>query len=96
MAKRDWDQINYEVLRLLTRYRGKTKYSTTSWIANELKADYKNTKDTLLRMELQGLIDRGSNHLSHMVWGITEAGRVLVKFYIKSKLFRKEKPSEPT
>lgn len=89
MAKRDLDQINYDVLRLLTRYKGKTQYYSTSWIANKLGADYKNTKDTLLRMERQGLIVRDMR--TPLGWGITEAGRVLVKFYIKSKLFTKEK-----
>lgn len=90
MAKRDLDQINYDVLRLLTRYKGKTQYYSTSWIANKLGADYKNTKDILLRMERQGLIER-LILLGLPSWGITEAGRVLVKFYIKTKLFSKEK-----
>jgi len=91
MAKRDWDQINYDVLRLLTRYKGKTQYYSTSWIANKLGADYKNTKDILLRMEGQGLIEHPTNVPRLGWWGITEAGRVLVKFYIKTKLFSKEK-----
>jgi len=89
MAKRTQDEINYEVLRLLTRYRGKPQYYTTSWIAKQLGQDYKNVKDFLLRMHQQELVYVTSD--VQYKWSISEAGKVLLKFYIKSKLFTKEK-----
>lgn len=91
MAKRNLDEINYEILRLLIRYRGKPRYYTTSWISNQLKQDYKNVKDTLLRMRRQELLYVSSGSSLAGQWCISEAGLVLVKFYIKSKLFTKEK-----